>query len=145
MKKINLVFILSVIGTLFAGSVMLRGYFAPTTEPGIFSCVGFTVLGYSPCPFGLGFFLLMSITSGLILLNIFYHRWLLLATKLLSLGGILFSGWVAWRELGLPMIIKGAYFWETFRIATVPACVWGFLVFLAVGIIIVGIKPESKV
>lgn len=145
MKKIKSVFILSVIGALFAGSVMLRGYLAPTNEPGIFSCVGFTIFGYSPCPYGLAFFFLMSITSGLILLNIFYHRWLLIATKILSLGGILFSGWVAWRELGLPMITKGSYFWDAFSVGSIPACVWGFIVFMAIGIIIIRVRPEPKV
>lgn len=145
MNKIKSVFILSVIGILFAGGVMLRGYLAPTTEPGIFSCVGFTILGYSPCPFGLAFFLLIAITSGLMLLNIFFQRWLLCATKIFSIGGIIFSGWVGWRELGLPLLIKGSYFWDTFSVATIPACVWGFLVFLAVGIIIIGVKPEPKI
>jgi|GEM_PF-2509042 hypothetical protein len=135
-------FILSVIGTLFAGSVTLRAYISPATEPGIFSCVGFKIFGWSPCPYGLAIFLALAIISGLMFYRpqIYYFKFLALL-KGLALIGVAFSGWVGWRELVNPALTLGQSYWESFSIGQVPACVWGFLVFLAVGILSWRLKP----
>lgn len=121
---------LGALGTLFAGGVTLRSYIAPATEPGIFSCVGFKVFGYSPCPYGLTLFFLITLLAALMwkIPNL-YPR---LRTPLLVLAivGVLFSGWVAWREIGLPAVTLGNVFWQSFSLAKVPACAWGFVVFV---------------
>ena len=127
------VLILSILGTLFAASVTLRQAIAPATEPGLFSCVGLSILGLSPCPYGLGLFSILTLLSAFML----YRQavWLLWL-RLTAVIGVGFSGWVVWRELCLPAIQLGPVFWETFSLARVPACAWGFLVFLAVALLV---------
>jgi len=127
--RLRIIFILSTIGTLFAGTVTTKQIVAPATEPGLLSCVGLSILGLSPCPYGLALFIILAVLSGLML---YRQMKLTLWLKLSSIIGVVFSGWVVWRELCLPAIQKGPLFWETFSLARVPACAWGFLVFLAV-------------
>ncbi|MFZ5391422.1 MAG: hypothetical protein ACOZAJ_04080 [Patescibacteria group bacterium] len=136
MNKLKSIFILSLIGTLFALTVTIKQYIAPATEPGLFSCVGLTILGLSPCPFGLALFALLLLSSLMAwrgLTNWFSNT---LTIKILAWAGTLFAGWVGWREIGLPMLIRGFNdYWATFSLAAVPACVWGFFVFLAAAVI----------
>jgi hypothetical protein len=137
--KLKLIFILSVAGSLFAATVTARQFLAPTGQPGILSCVGLSIFGLTPCPYGLTLFLLLTIFSGLIL----YRRLKLwLSLKLISLVGVLFSGWVVWREICLPAIQLGPVFWEQFAVSRIPACAWGFLVFLAIFILLLSTKPN---
>lgn len=136
MKKISVsIFILSVIGTLFAGSVTLRQYIAPATEPGIFSCVGFQIFGFSPCPYGLALFFILALLSGWHLRVFVTHLKLVWPLRFFGIVGVIFSGWVGWRELVAPALALGPTYWEIFSIARVPACVWGFFVFLAVTVL----------
>lgn len=135
-KVLRAITILSFVGVLFAGSVTLRQYISPATEPGIFSCVGFKVLGLSPCPYGLALFVLLFLISALMLFNRLSEQKALPWLRLTGVGGVAFSGWVVWRELGAPALALGASYWDTFSFARVPACAWGFLVFLAVGILV---------
>ncbi|MBU1039265.1 hypothetical protein KKC17_03545 [Patescibacteria group bacterium] len=136
---------LSCLGTLFALTVTLRQYIAPANEPGIFSCVGLKIFGLSPCPFGLGFFALLLLSSLLALRQ--KSNWFSSpkTIRFFAWAGTLFSGWVAWREIGLPILIRGlSNYWQTFSLAQVPACVWGFFVFLAVAILSLYYKNEKK-
>lgn len=142
-KLIKPIFYLSCLGTLFALVVTLRQYIAPASQPGIFSCVGFKIWGLSPCPYGLTLFALLFIISGLIISQRLVSSWAGCILRFLAWGGVIFSGWVGWREIGLPLMAKGGYFWETFSLATVPACVWGFFVFLAVAILTCFYKTKS--
>lgn len=134
-KPLKAIFYLSLLGTLFALTVTLRQYVAPTDQPGILSCVGLKIWGLSPCPYGLTLFFLLWLTAGLMLKRLWRGKLALISLRLLAVGGVLFSGWVAWRELGLPLVAKGSYFWETFSLAAIPACVWGLAVFLAIAIL----------
>ncbi|MBI5465800.1 MAG: hypothetical protein HY974_00755 [Candidatus Kerfeldbacteria bacterium] len=144
-KLLKATFILSIIGTLFAGTVTLRQYLAPATEPGIFSCVGFKVLGLSPCPYGLTFFLILAVLSGLMFYQgQKYFAKLLWPLRLVAWGGVIFSGWVGWRELVSPALTFGQTYWQTFALARVPACVWGLVVFLAVAILSLLLKPPAS-
>ncbi len=144
MNKIKSLIILSLVGTLFALTVTLRQYISPATEPGFFSCVGLKILGLSPCPYGLAIFALLLLSSLLAWQN--FNNWLSSnwSIKILAWAGTLFAGWVGWREIGLPMMIRGfSDWWQTFSLATVPACVWGFFVFLAAAIISLSL-PDKK-
>jgi len=57
---------------------------------------------------------------------------------------VAFSGWVGWRELVNPALTLGQAYWQTFSLAHVPACVWGFFVFLAVAILSWRLKLEQS-
>lgn len=132
MKLLKIILVLSAIGTVFATSVTIKQFVAPATEPGIFSCVGLSIWGLSPCPYGLAIFTLLTLTS---IYLIYKPNGPLCLLRFFSVLGVVFSGWVVWRELCLPAIELGRDFWETFSIARVPACAWGFVFFLAVFII----------
>ncbi len=143
-RILKTIFYLSLLGTVFANAVTIRGLIAPATTPGIFSCVGLKILGWSPCPYGLTLFTLLLIISGLIisgrlLLSTYY--WLLLGVAWL---GVAFSAWVGYRELILPGLARGIEYWQNFNPWLVPACVWGFLVFLIVAILTTLIKSSSN-
>jgi hypothetical protein len=139
---IRAVFILSLAGTLFAGSVTARQYISPAGEPGLFSCVGLSIFGLSPCPYGLALFISILVVSSLMLwTNLSFNR-LLGWLRLVTTAGVLFSGWVAWRELCAPALAMGAAYWETFSLARVPACVWGFFIFLVVAVLAWVAKPR---
>lgn len=139
--KLRLIFILALAGTAFATVVSLRQWLAPTTEPGILSCVGLSILGLSPCPYGLGLFLLLTIISGLM---IYQHKNWLKFLRLTAVAGVIFSGWVVWRELCLPAIQAGPVFWENFSLLNIPACAWGFLVFVSILILAYQLKPTHQ-
>lgn len=140
-KKLKLIFILSLLGVAFATTVTLRQFIAPTNEPGLLSCVGLSILGLSPCPYGLTLFAILAFVSCLM---IYKGKDLLIWLKIFSLIGVIFSGWVVWREICLPAIQKGPVFWETFSLARVPACAWGFIVFLIVLILVLLLKSTAK-
>jgi len=139
--KLKTIFLLSLIGVLFAAAVTLRQQLAPATEPGVFSCVGLSIFGLSPCPYGLAFFMILTGLSGGML---YWHKSWLLGLKIVSVGGVLFSGWVVWRELCLPALQQGPTYWETFSLARVPACAWGFLVFAAIMVLTLSEKQLPK-
>jgi len=135
---------LSILGTLFAVSVTARQYLAPTNEPGIFSCVGLKIFGLSPCPYGLAFFLLLAILSGSLLtkpLTLKAVRWFQAA----AVAGTIYAGWIVYRELVAPALALGSAWWDTFQLARVPACAWGFLVFIAVLVLALNLKPTAPV
>ncbi len=134
---------LSTVGTFFAGTVTLRTLIAPASQPGLFSCVGLKVLGLSPCPFGLGLFALLAAYSWYLVKGTLGTR-SLLTLRLIAAAGLTFSGWVAWRELFLPALTLGSRYWETFQLARVPACVWGFLVFLASFALTLNLEPPAR-
>ena len=141
LTKLKVIFILAIVGAIFAGAVTARQLIAPATEPGIFSCVGLSIFGLSPCPYGLTLFLLLSVISGLMVWRqLSWHRWL----QLVAAVGVGFSGWVVWRELCLPLIQGGPVFWESFSLARVPACAWGFIVFLVIFIITLTLRQPTK-
>lgn len=129
---IKTIFSLSVLGTLFALTVTLRQAIAPTGEPGLLSCAGLSIWGLSPCPYGLALFTLAALLSGFSLFKTQRSAQLLWPLRLTATAGVLFSGWVAWRELCVPALALGRVYWETFSLARVPACVWGFFVFAAI-------------
>lgn len=144
-SKLVYIFWLSLVGTLFAGSVTLRQYIAPTNIPGVFSCVGLKLWGLSPCPYGLAIFLVLALVS--------WRAWrgksgltntLFVLLRLFSLIGVLFSGWVVWRELLAPAVTLGSAYWDTFSVARVPACAWGFVVFVAVAVLCWLMPSTSK-
>ncbi len=142
-NTLRAIVILSFVGVLFAGSVTLRQYVSPASEPGLFSCVGLSIFGLSPCPYGLALFVLLLIISGLMLLGKTAPQKGLPWLRLAGLGGVAFSGWVAWRELCAPALALGASYWDTFSAARVPACVWGFLVFLMVAVLSFVYRPKA--
>jgi len=144
-KTLKTIFILSVIGTLFALTVTLRQYLAPTNEPGLLSCVGLKIFGLSPCPYGLTFFILLTLSSRAALLG--STKWFSqpLSLRLLALAGATLAGWVGWREIGLPWLLRGQDFLLTFSLAKVTACVWGFFVFLAVAILSLSWRSKPKI
>lgn len=127
---------LSLLGTAFAGAVTLRQYIAPTNVPGVFSCVGLKLWGLSPCPYGLAIFFVLAViswTSWRGRHGLTRSAWW--GLRIMSLVGVLFSGWVVWRELAAPALALGSYYWQTFQVARVPACAWGFVVFVMVAIL----------
>ncbi len=142
LKILKIIFYLSVTGVIFAAIVTIRQIIAPATEPGIFSCVGLSILGLTPCPYGLTLFILLAILSGLMLKK---QTKLLIWLKLTAVIGVIFSGWVSWRELCLPAIQKGPVFWETFALTRVSSCVWGFLIFLVIMLLAMYLKPMVHV
>lgn len=143
-KILRTLVILATIGTLFAGSVTARQYIRPTDVPGIFSCVGLSIWGLSPCPYGLALFMLILIVAVILLTGKIEIQKGLPYLRISTVGGVLFSGWVVWRELGVPALTLGAYYWQTFSVARVPACAWGFIVFLAVAILSFVLKSTKN-
>lgn len=138
--KLKIIFCLAIVGTIFASLVTARQFISPATEPGVFSCVGLSIYGLSPCPYGLTIYIFITLISGLIL---YKQKELINWLRLISFGGVIFSGWVAWREICLPALQKGPLFWETFSIARVPACVWGFFVFVIIFILSLQLKSTK--
>ena len=143
-NQLKAIFYLSVLGTAFASIVTWRSVIAPSSTHGIFSCVGLKVLGWSPCPYGLTIFTLLTVLSGLIisghLLITTKNYWLFNGVAWL---GVVFAGWVGYRELILPALARGNDYWQNFNPWAVPACVWGFFVFLAVAILMITVKPAT--
>lgn len=143
MRKLLLaIFYLSTLGTLFAASVTVRQAVAPATQPGFFSCVGLSVFGLSPCPYGLGIFALLALMSGFVVWGSLSLSRAIWPLRAVGLVGVVFSGWVVWREVCLPAITLGQLFWERFSLARVPACAWGFLVFIAVFVLSLRLRRE---
>src|SRR5437870_5545815 len=94
-------FILSLIGLLFAGFVTTKQFLAPSGVPGVFSCVGLSIFGLTPCPYGVGLFAALTALSALALWRRSTSA-LVWALRLVALLGVAFSGWVVWREICAP-------------------------------------------
>jgi hypothetical protein len=132
MKNLQrILFSLSLLGFLFAGAVTTRQFVSPATTPGVFSCVGLSIFGFSPCPYGVAIFGTLALVAATMLWGMPTSTkvWVFRGVSLL---GVAFSGWVVWREICVPALARGVSYWSTFSVARVPACAWGFLLFVAV-------------
>lgn len=140
-SKLKIIFSLAIVGFIFATSVTIRQFIAPATQPGIFSCVGLSIFGLTPCPYGVAIFFLIALSSGLLLFNKIIN---LFSLRLFSFVGVIFSGWVVWREICLPALQLGPVFWETFSISRVPACAWGFIIYVVIFILQFSLHQASS-
>ncbi len=143
LKLRRALFTLSLVGLLFAGFVTTKQLIAPSSTPGVFSCVGLSIFGLSPCPYGLGLFAGLTVLTALVL----WHTEtvaLVWSLRAVAMVGLAFSGWVVWREVCAPALARGPAYWASFSLARVPACAWGFLVFLAIGLLTWRLQPPPK-
>ncbi len=120
-NRIRIIFVLAIMGTLFAGYLTLSKIFTGTCALDT-SCPYF--LGYPACLYGLVMYLTILVSSLLIILKKFDKKKLMNVIKGVSFAGILFSLYFSVQDL---FYCPGC----TFSLI-LPTCVYGLLMYIAI-------------
>jgi len=118
---------LSIVGILFSGYLSYQNYFSDGCSETLFSCGGddaVLIFGQPTCIYGLGMYMVVLILSVLALVRD-SKRPLQKAIFVLGLIGVLFAGSLSVYEL----------FVQDKELASLPACVYGFFIYLAIFIV----------
>ena len=124
MKKEKIIFILSLIGLLFSGTLTFQKLFTGTcslTE----GCSYF--LGYPTCYYGFVFFLALFILSGLLAFKKKPHKNLKKSIFYVSILATIFASIFSFKEIFFPNCIG-----ECIYSLLIPSCVYGLAIYISI-------------
>jgi len=133
---LTVIMVVAICGIIFSGYLTYYNLLGPGCHKAIISCGSnpVEILGLPQCVYGLAMYVIVAVLAGLAM-RINSRKGLMTSIKVISLIGVLFAASLSYYEL---------FVVET-GVSGLPACVYGFFLYLVIFISAIIYKKEELI